>query len=229
MALCTLADVKIPLNITGSALDTQLQFCLDSADKAIKDYLHRNIESATYTHYFDGPGHMDLLLRERPVTSITSVFIDRTGYYGQGQNAFAANTQLTSGVDYMLVKDSREGDWSDSGILRRCYGGSASQWGFAFQGTLMTGFRPISWPRGLGNIKVVYVAGYATVPTPLRTACAFYAGYLYRTGEKQGEQFLEERLAEYSYELMNSTANYKKHPELGRMRQMLARYKDVQI
>ncbi len=225
MALCTLAEVKLPLGIAVSTYDSLLQMCLDTADQSIRDYCKKNFEQTSYTHYYDGHALQDLTLRQRPVISVTSVYLDQKGGYGQGPGAFGASTLLSPGSDYLLVIDDKTGNYSQSGILRRTNLGSSSSLPLTWSGTLSGGSNTAFWPRGSGNIKVVYVAGYATVPAPVKHACAFLAGRLYLGAGKQGQLASSESLGSYSYSLMNDHGG--KYPELATMRQLLSPYREV--
>src|ERR1043166_3681845 len=108
MALSTVANIKLFLGIpsTNVTEDARLGYLLTLATAAITEYLGRNIESTTYTEYISGNGMRLLELRQRPVTAVTSVTIDPTGYFGQGPSGFPASLALIQGTDYAIVYDT---------------------------------------------------------------------------------------------------------------------------
>ena len=70
--LTTLANVKIYLWINDTGSDTVLTLLLSQADSTIKKYLWRDIEEATYTHLFNWNWQFELLLKQYPVSLLTS-------------------------------------------------------------------------------------------------------------------------------------------------------------
>jgi len=118
------------------------------------------------TEFYMGTGQRELLLRERPVQSIASVNFDQGGYFGDATDAFASETLLAAGSDYVLYRDKTIGGASigSSGILLRI----GSDWPatLAIPGGHLTGFERPS----LGNVKVTYTAGFARIPWDLQDA-----------------------------------------------------------
>jgi len=230
MSLCTVSDIRAFLNIQSDDANPVLDICRESAERSIKDYLDSNIESATYTHYFDGTALRDIVLRQRPVTSIVSVYIDQTGYYGQSSDPFPATTLLEAGRDYALVLDDSgtTANISRSGLLRRIGPGDANFYSPFNSNTLSAGTRGATWMRGLGNVKVTYVAGWPTVPAAIRQACISLASLTYNNRAKAGLQVSSESLGSYSYSLLAGGAGGMS-PELMTARQLLAAYREVRI
>ena len=76
MALTTLADLKTYLGISDSSEDALLNLLIADADAAILGYIGRTIEQATLTEYYSGDGPQMLVLKQRPVTAVTSVHVD---------------------------------------------------------------------------------------------------------------------------------------------------------
>ena len=70
-----LATYKTYLKVTGATLDTPLTALAEEAEGYVKDYLNRDIESATYTEYYDGSGRSLLTLNQYPITTLTSVSV----------------------------------------------------------------------------------------------------------------------------------------------------------
>lgn len=167
MALSTRTSVKTHLGIPQSDTteDNALDQWLAGASALIKRYLGgQQLEQATYTEYYQGLGTNQLRLRQRPVISITSIYLDTDGYYGQGTTPYPAATLLTAGLDYALVPDQPDGTSSRSGIVERLNGTWPAGWKRT-RGMLGAAITP-----GLGNLKITYVAGYATIPADIELA-----------------------------------------------------------
>lgn len=230
MSLSSLVSLKVLLGVSGSSQDTLLQQLLDAADAAVKRYCKRDLESQSYTDYFDGPGHRDLLLRQRPVTAVGSVYEDAGGYYGAVAGAFAASTLLTSGTDYALVKDG-PGGRGESGMLRRLRPAglvwAMPGWGDPTTGTLFGGIRGPVWPSGTGNLRVAYTAGYVDVPDDLAQAVNQLAAWMRVAAPRGGIIPTNESLGRYSYGLGQvASTGLSSAPELGSTRQLLAAYRE---
>lgn len=216
MALTTLSSVKTHLGISDSAEDAALTQLLAQADAVIKAELGANIEQAAYTEFYSGDGGRALVLRQRPVQSIASIHVDNRGFFGEAAGAFGAESLLVAGEDYALQRDhGSDTEQSQSGIVLRL----GNNWPAAparYRGLLAQGAR-----RGIGNIKVVYTAGYATPPADLELAANNLVAILRRTAAS-GAPVRSERLDYYSYTLASDASAAR---QLGGIRATLARYK----
>lgn len=76
MSLCTLDQVKLALGIDNTDSDVWLQQLIDAASAFASTYCGRTFEEADYDEIYDGPGGRTLLLRQTPVTAVSSVNID---------------------------------------------------------------------------------------------------------------------------------------------------------
>ncbi len=109
----------------------------------------------TYTEFYSGNGSRQLVLKHRPVRSITSVYEDRGGYFGEPATAFAAPTLLVAGTDYVLKRDNAsENEASLSGIVLRLN----QVW--PRPSAQVMGLLTLAASGGTGNVKITYVAGY---------------------------------------------------------------------
>lgn len=243
MALTTVANIKLFLGIpsTNVAEDARLGYLLTLATAAITAYLGRNIESAAYTEYYSGNGMRLLALRQRPVTAVSRVNIDPTGYYGQGTAAFPVANDLIAGTDYSIVYDSEPGAIPQSrrGILERINGGvwdllsrdyfNSGFFGFPYLYAAGTGklAHEVSTRDYGGNILVVYTAGYpAPVPSDLELAANLWVSMLRRTARFGGASPQSESLGEYSYSLF-ALSQMGMTAEVGTIRSLLSFYKEV--
>lgn len=212
MALTTLSAVKTFLGISDTSEDDKLTAMVASADAAIKQYCGRQLESATRTEYYSGDGSSVLLLRQRPVTSVTSVHVDASGYAGQGTDAFGSSTAWTAGTDF-FVRFTDESE-RNTGELVAIKGPGA----FTADGNPKTWGE---WPNGVGNIKVVYLGGYTTVPDDLKLAANQIVAQLRNTAEV-GRDLSGEKLGGYSYTIESSGL-----PGIASARQILNKYRDL--
>jgi hypothetical protein len=224
------------LGITDDSQDEVItQFCA-YADQWIQDYCNRNFEQATYTEYKTGTGQREIILDHSPVQSITELRLDTGAYYGDGNETPApfsdATTLLQAGVDYTLKRDFaiRPGpggtvtaNWSASGIVYR-----------------IGGFWPLvtrQWELGrlsynvtdvVGNIRVIYVAGYPSLSMPpALQMCANDLARLWYLKRKFTGTPASETLADYSYSLMSAVIGG--WPEMGSIRQGLAPFRRLTV
>lgn len=243
MALTTLSNVKTVLGITGSAQDTLLNLLIAQASTIINNYCGRTLEQTTgIIEYLSGNGYPDLSLRFRPVTAITEVRMDPNGVWGQG-TGFAADTVLTAGTDYVLVLDGdsqKDGRFSNCGLLRRLGADSGASNGWpswnSTRGYLSNvGRIGGSWTPGEGNVKVTYTGGYATIPADLDAAAVELVAWQKRNMPLGGAALSNESLGDYSYTIAASAAGASAENalasagEMGSIRQILARYRELQI
>ena len=83
-ALCSLYDVKAFLNIPQSTTekDTLLEFCVNGASGHIRRYCKHSLRRKTFTEDYDGvEGQTELVLRQFPVVSVTSLYDDTDRAY----------------------------------------------------------------------------------------------------------------------------------------------------
>lgn len=175
-----------------------------------------------------------------------AVYLDQSGYGGDRVGAFdPPTTQLVLGQGYTLRRDQPDGS-SKSGLLRRL--------GAGYSGGLLSGYwpsdrargtltarGPVCWPEGYGNVKVVYVAGWgvgpntvvnptsgsvANLPADLVNACCQLVAWMRRTLPR-GASLNAETIGRYQYQLHFAVPG--EAPEIGSVRQQLARYRDVAL
>lgn len=156
----TVTELKTETNITSSTDDAELQTVLDAAVALLENHPAYRVKDAvtttTYTEWYDG-GNDTIVLKHYPVSSVTSV-----AEYTPTVQALADEepdvVSSFTGYGYTIDKAS--------GIVTRTSGG-------------------VDW-RFSGRVKVVYVAGSATVPADLRLAGLLLAEHMWQT--QRGEQ-----------------------------------------
>lgn len=137
-ALTTLAMartyLKVPTATVDAALDTMIEFFINASSEYIEKETDRKLKSQSITELQHGRKSNLLLLKQWPVTAITSLHIDAQGVYGSDTLIDAAEYRIADDSNSLLLMDQ-------------------------------------IFPNGYNNIKVVYTAGFASVPTDLEHAC----------------------------------------------------------
>lgn len=171
---------------------------LTAAESAVKRICGRQFVRQTVTEFLDGNGLQAVSLRETPVQSITSVYLDTSGYYGQGTNSpFGSTTLLTAGADYFLKIDNNLGT-SDCGLLFRTTRVWPANNNYV-QYNLTPRITPVNGPC-FGCIKVVYSGGYSLIPEDLKMA-VYQIVQDRKASIAQGEKFSSENFEGYGYSL----------------------------
>lgn len=210
MALFTVDELKTYLGLSGTGDDAYLAQLVSGVNSSVLKYLRRSIEAAEdTTEYHSGNGRNRLYLKNRPITAITGVWVDHKGYFGQAPDAFdVVDTLLVQGVDYVVESTSQdEANQSCLIKLSAAFEGGGSVWG-----------------SGIGNIKVTYDHGYASVPADLKLACFMICAAV-RSARKAGLQYSSESLGSYSYSLMAGSTNNDAVTATG----MLKSYRGISI
>lgn len=213
--LCSLAYFKDLRGVTSDAKDSYYWRLLRAVSDNVESYVGRQLRKGTVTEFPDTNGTRQLPLRVTPVHSVTSVYLDFEGHFGQGaSDPFGATTLLTVGQDYVLQLDHT--GVSHSGILVKIDGVWPERNRVHEVGRVSSDL--IS---PLGNVKVTYTGGYDPIPEDLQYACAQLAGYMDRT-LPYGQNLVMERLEHYFYK-----ADSAQHESalLGSVRQILSRYR----
>lgn len=191
-ALVDLLNLGSPL----PALETQYRALLAAADSALKLELDRDIEQSNYVEYYNGNGTRYLVLKHYPVTAVTEVKLDFSGYFGHGTlNPFDSTSVLVDGSDYVMQWDDNAGATSNSGILLRLNTVWSELTRAYTQGKVTQEVQP-----ALGNIKVTYTAGYSPVPADLQWACALLVVHM-KQQAVTAWPLEAEKIGEYSYKL----------------------------
>lgn len=71
----TLADIKLALGVTDSSQDAALTGLNQTVTAMILDYLNRDPRPADYTERANGLGTSDLLVRQFPITDVSSIVV----------------------------------------------------------------------------------------------------------------------------------------------------------
>ncbi len=164
MALTTLTSVKAQAGIAASdtSRDSQIRVFIDGIASLVKQHLNRNLESASYTEFYSGNGTPFLMLNQYPVTAVTSVCVDNSGFFGGAPGGFNPSLNLIEGVDYAIMSGAN--GVGSTGMLRRI----GSTW--PANPTRTPGVLQNRPGISTGNIKVQYSAGFVVVPPAIAMA-----------------------------------------------------------
>ncbi len=164
--LTNLSEVAAYLQL-GTITDAEVPFLLmliAAAEAAVMRICQRKFYRQVVTEYLSGNTTQTILLTETPVVSITNLYLDPNGLYGQGVDPFPASTLQVSGVDYFLKIDSPDG-MSYSGCVNRI----RRAWPIQWEGVPRWNLTPV--PVGVpGCVKVTYVSGTNLIPADLKQA-----------------------------------------------------------
>lgn len=237
MPFVSLDYLKQFMRVTGTSDDDNNQIYLDMAFGSVIEYLGRDIAQTNYpaaaeggkgdSGYYSGLGRRKLILRQRPITAVTSIYLDCSGRFGLNPDgSFATASLLVYGTDYTIPWD---GCLPGTTTLCCCQGiiervGSVWPGVARYVPGMLTG----QWGDGVGNIKIAYTAGYpaGAIPHPIRGAICELAAFI-RRNAKKGGNISSESLGDYSYSLFGPIAN--QWPELGSIRGMLSGFKEIPV
>lgn len=98
----TAAAFRTRTNIPSTVVDATLEAILDGVEASIAMYLGYDPQGGTATEYYDGDGTPLLVLGRKGVASVSAVYEDRRGFYGDNADGFDIETELDAGVGYAL-------------------------------------------------------------------------------------------------------------------------------
>lgn len=150
--LTNLASIRRFLEIASDDVSDDAIFneLVIKASKFIENYCGRVFLSATYTEYYQGNGSSELMLKNYPVTAITSCYDDPDRVWGASTEVPVADLQISDRVPGLIIYD--DGTFYDARTNTRF---------------------PVE------NVKITYVAGYAVVPQDIELAANLLCAYYY--------------------------------------------------
>lgn len=193
-AWTTLNNVKeqVHLGISELDFDDQLSNLVNRSYKILEKYIGRPIKQATYTEFYSGDNTGELVLRKWPVISVTSVYVDT-----KLDRVFGSDT-LVDSANYYVDVDSENSVG-------------------AIQFVQQNGTGPTFFEFGIRNIKVTYVAGFATIPNDLVHASTMHVSWMFRRSDTEGTN---------SQSLASKTETYDNDLIPAYIKQILYPYKD---
>lgn len=222
MSYVPLAKFKNFLKICSddATQDDNLNAILLASEQIVQNWLGRRLEQATTTEYISGTGKSFITLRQRPVTSVISVYEDFNGNFGTSPDAFLSSNLLVVGRDYTLDLDTN-GTSSHSGILFRINTTWMEIGRVYVPGKLSPETGPV-----YGNIKVTYTHGYTSIPEDIIFATCMTASYM-RRNISVGGDIHSEKLGDYAYKLGGNGLDTRSAiPEIASAHAILSRHRE---
>ncbi len=165
--LTTVANIHTWLNIpTGNTgQDDLFQMLITAESQLIANYCNRNFISQDYTEVRDGTGSRELMMKQWPITAVSSVQINNDVVPYQSQ--FSQNVPfVTPGWNSWGGPLPTSYYWTGRRILARLG----------------------AWPRGQANLLVSYTAGYPAdaLPADLIQAATELVAFRYKQSTRVG-------------------------------------------
>jgi hypothetical protein len=174
-ALCTAEEQATfsGLDATDTNIQNSLVMYINGVSNQMQKLIGRNIFASDYVEKYKGTDTTDLILKNYPINSVSSV------------------KYIVQGGDFRDVDDSEYDIDEESGILSK------------ETGWLLSGFSSymsdrIDFPRN--NIEVSYNAGYTDVPTDLKMVCMQIVNDNYEWDHSQGTVLSSYKISDISFE-----------------------------
>jgi hypothetical protein len=186
MAVITTAQFKTYASITVTTWDTLLGVLIPAAQADAERFCNRSFDTATYTELHDGDNAGRFVLKNAPITSITSVkyvAVDGT------------KTALPSTL-YGYVSETGELSLVPLGVRKST---SYDSMGAPYASSWSNG---PAFVRGVQNYEVIYVGGYSSMPADLQLAMYQYVDELFapiKNGAAIDTSLASETIGDYSY------------------------------
>jgi len=106
--LCSLAELKLFVGINNSdeSLDPQLEEYINGASWLLKEETGRFLKAQSITEYHDGTGSLLIMLRHRPVNSVTTLHSDSARSFGSNTLIDADDYQVYTNGGYIVVTNA---------------------------------------------------------------------------------------------------------------------------
>jgi len=103
--LCSLLELKLFIGISAatSTWDTQLEEFINGASWTLKEGTTRFLKSQSITEYHDGDGSNLIVLKHRPVTSVTTLHSDSARSFGSSTLIATTDYQVYEKGGYIVV------------------------------------------------------------------------------------------------------------------------------
>lgn len=189
--------LKLLIGESSSSYDTHLGVILNAVETNIIRYLGYNPAGAAGTEYYSGNGSNRLVLARNPVTAVSAVYEDTSGYYGVPSDVFDATASvLTAGTDYVWDKE----DVNKAGVLIRLGGKTWPLGQKRFPDRLANSIDYV-W----GCVKVTYTAGMDATQVSVITEAAYLeAAALFQSRVTGMGAFASQGLDGYNYSISSA-------------------------
>jgi hypothetical protein len=154
IALVSLAEAQEYLNVTGQ--NAVLNHLINAASAWVGGYLKRDLVSKARVQYYSGDGDVELVLKDRPISTVTGIWLDALRVFG--------TDTLIAATDYIVKKDA--------GIIRA----------FNLFGNWILGESNIKVSYTAGYTVATDGGSTGTMPYDIRMAVKRLLDNQYRTG-----------------------------------------------
>lgn len=187
VAIISNSDYKSFKGISASTYDSQLTVVIPAAQSAVEQWCGRVFDTATFTEKHNGNGWHQIVLKNAPVTTLTSVTV--IGPDGTSEVVDSATYTFEAETGIVGFQPATEG------VL------SVDEWGVSEDRAWDVSPQ---FSQGFQNLSVVYVGGYSsgTMPAGLKLAMYQYVDVLMSqaiAGVGTGA-FKRQRLGDYDEE-----------------------------
>lgn len=154
MAITTKAEYKTHRGIADTNYDDLVDAYIPAIQQRLERYCGRLFDSAERTEKYSGTGTQVLVVRNGPVTAISSVVVA----YGTSSTTLTANTEY------------RAAEGNSNWIYRLPFNDDIGLVGADSDGFPSSRSRSVGpvWPKGHENITVTYTGGFTTIPDDLK-------------------------------------------------------------
>jgi len=106
--LCSLLELKLFIGITAgtSTYDTQLEEFINGASWLLKEETTRFLKAQSITEYHDGIGSNLIMLRHRPVNSVTTLHSDSARSFAAASLISSDDYQVYTNGGYIVVTNA---------------------------------------------------------------------------------------------------------------------------
>lgn len=137
------------------SLNSTLSDVINGVTLSIEGFIKRKLDQEEITEYYDGPGGHELILKNFPISTIDSIYIDQNWEWG--------STTLVDSDNYTFDPLT--------GIVIFNGQGIAPTWG-------------AGWTVGRRNLKITYTYGWDDIPDDIRLAGLEIAGMRFLQSHK---------------------------------------------
>lgn len=152
--LCTLGQVQGYTGLSDATTAALIPGLITAVSAAIETYCARTFGQATYTETRNGNNADRIVVRNRPLTAVTSVTVNTLALPLAPD---AASFGYVFDDTMIYIRQGQRLSPPPAGA---------------------TGGFPVCFERGIQNVTLVYTGGFATVPADVSQAAVSWIGYL---------------------------------------------------
>lgn len=97
LAIVSLAEAKEYLKVTSSGDDAIISHLINATSAWVQNYIKRDVVSQSRVEYYSGDGSSELILKNRPIAAVASLYIDELRAWGSDTLVDSANLIIKKG------------------------------------------------------------------------------------------------------------------------------------